>query len=68
MFELSYPWFLALLPAPLLVWRLLPPHRESRESVRIPFFEQIAMAAGATPSKGGLVTQRNILQKILLPG
>lgn len=67
MFELSYPWFLALLPAPLLVWRLLPPHRESRESVRIPFFEQIAMAAGATPSKGGLVTQRNILQKILLP-
>ena len=27
MFELAWPWMLALLPLPILVWWLLPPYR-----------------------------------------
>ena len=67
MLELDYPWLLALLPAPFLVWWLFPPHREIQDSIRIPFLEQIAVAAGATPAAGGLVARRNVLQRILLP-
>jgi len=67
MFELSFPWLLILLPAPFLVWRFLPPHRERRDSVRIPFFERAAAAVGATPGRGGVVQRRSILQMILLP-
>ena len=67
MFELAYPWLLTLLPAPLFVWMLLPPHREVRDSLRIPFLEQVAHAAGASPASGGLVARRNVVQKFLLP-
>jgi len=65
--ELQYPWLLALLPVPILVWRFLPPHQEARDAVRVPFIERLAEATGATPSSGGLVARRNLAQKVLLP-
>ncbi len=67
MLELHFPWMLVLLPGPLLVWWLLPPHRSSRTSVRVPFLEEIAEAVGATPAPGGLVARRNLVQKMVLP-
>ena len=67
MLELHYPWLLALLPVPILVWRFLPPHREARDAVRVPFIARLAEAAGTTPSSGGLVARRNLAQKFLLP-
>ena len=67
MFELSYPYMLLLLPAPLLVWRFLPPYRERETSVRVPFLEGLASATGVEPRKGGLVLRRNLLQKALAP-
>jgi Ca-activated chloride channel family protein len=67
MFELAYPWLLGLLPAPLLVWWLLPAYREPRESVRTPFFEELSDQAGLKPSAGAVTLQRNIGQKLLLP-
>jgi len=66
-FELGYPYLLALLPAPLLVWRFLPPYREREASVRVPFLEGLASATGAEPRKGGLILRRNLLQKALAP-
>lgn len=67
MFELGYPYLLALLPAPLLAWRLLPPYRERETSVRVPFFAGLAGATGVEPRRGGLVLERRTLQKILAP-
>jgi Ca-activated chloride channel family protein len=67
MLELAYPWMLALLPAPLVIWWLLPPYRERKESVRIPFFEQIAKASGRKPSPGAAVLRKNILQFLIAP-
>jgi Ca-activated chloride channel family protein len=32
MFELAWPWMLALLPLPILAWWLLPPYR-ARQAV-----------------------------------
>ena len=67
MLELDLPWALALLPAPLLAWWLLPPYRERRDAVRVPFFEGIAAAVGARPERGGVLPKRNLLQKLLAP-
>jgi Ca-activated chloride channel family protein len=58
---------LALLPLPLLVWWLLAAYRESSASVRLPFFHEVADAAGLEPAAGAVVPRRNWLQWILAP-
>lgn len=63
----EYPWVFFLLPLPLLLWWLLPVHREEQQAVRIPFFEEAARAAGLKPSAGAVIPKRNILQWILAP-
>ena len=67
MFELGAPWAFVLLPAPLFVWWLLPPYRESVQAVRIPFFEQMASALGESPRRGGALLRTNLLQKVIAP-
>jgi Ca-activated chloride channel family protein len=67
MYGLAYPWILTLLPAPFLIWWLLPPYRERKESVRIPFFDQIAKLSGRKPSPGAVVIRKNILQMLIAP-
>jgi Ca-activated chloride channel homolog len=64
MIELAWPWALAALPLPLLSWWLLPPYREREASVRIPFFERLAEAAGQTPQPGAVVLRRLPIQII----
>ncbi|MBB4331621.1 vWA domain-containing protein [Rhizobium leguminosarum] len=58
MYQLDLPWLLLTLPAPLLVWWLLPPHREMSASIRLPFFSQVAEAAGVRPTDGSVVARR----------
>ena len=58
MISLAAPWLLLLLPLPLLVWRLAPPHRERESALRFPFFRRTAAAAGAAPRAGALVLSR----------
>jgi Ca-activated chloride channel family protein len=67
MYQLAYPWLLAVLPLPLLVWWLVPPHREETASVRLAFFDEITHAAGLTPAAGAVVPRTNRLQKIVAP-
>ena len=62
MIELAFPWALLLLPAPWLVWRFVPPHRERVPAVRFPFFRRIVEAAGAEPRPGAIVLRRLGLQ------
>jgi Ca-activated chloride channel family protein len=66
-FEFDLPWLFVLLPAPLLVWWLLPAYRERQESVRVPFFEKIATVTGVEPSRGGVQLRRNVLQGLIAP-
>ena len=65
--EFDLLWAFALLPAPVLVWWLLPAFREREESIRVPFFEGLADATGATPSRGGVLLSRNLAQRLLAP-
>jgi Ca-activated chloride channel family protein len=64
MIEFAWPWAFAALPLPLLAWWLLPPYRERRSSVQIPFFARVAEATGQTPQKGAVVIRRRALQMI----
>jgi Ca-activated chloride channel family protein len=66
-FQLEYPYLLVLLPLPLLVWWLLPPYREETTSVRLPFFREVARASGLSPSRGAVVPQINLAEKLLAP-
>lgn len=67
MLELAYPWLLLAAFAPLLVWLLLPAHRERVASIQVPFFEDAARAAGATPQRAAVVLRRSWLQWIVAP-
>lgn len=67
MYQLEFPWLLALLPLPLLVWWLMPPYREESASVRLPFFGEVASAAGLKPAPGAVVPRSHWLQKVLAP-
>lgn len=67
MYQLEYPWLLALLPLPLLIWWLVPPYREETAAVRIPFFGEVAEAAGVMPTQGSVVPRKNWAQRLLAP-
>lgn len=65
MFELAQPWALLLLPLPLLM-RLLPAYKESRDSVKVPFFETLVQLSDRRPEQGARILQRDRLQKFLV--
>lgn len=52
MYQLDYPWLLALLPLPLAAWWLLPPFRQATSALRIPFFNEVLKAAGLEARDG----------------
>ena len=64
MISLSEPWALALLPLPLFVWWLVPPHRDRVPALRFPFFRRITEVAGAEPRSGAVVLTRSRLQML----
>jgi Ca-activated chloride channel family protein len=51
----AYPWLLLLLPLPLLVHWIAPPHRESRQSLLVPFLDRLARHTGETPAAGAVI-------------
>jgi Ca-activated chloride channel family protein len=66
-YKLEYPWLLALLPLPLLVYWLLPAYKEEQDSLRLTFFDYISSSLGLTPQPGAVVPRTNWLQKLLAP-
>lgn len=66
MIHLAAPLWLALLPLPLLVWRLLPAYRTTVPAVRAPFFGDLVSLTGQEPQHGAVVLQRRLLRGVLL--
>lgn len=62
MISLAFPWALALLPLPLLVWKFAPPHRHRVSAIRIPFFRRVTQAAQVEPKQGAVVLSRSFVQ------
>lgn len=65
MLEFAYPWALLALPLPLLVWWLLPAQREKVSAIRVPFFREIAAAAGSEARSGAVIRRRRGLQMLV---
>jgi Ca-activated chloride channel family protein len=65
MIELAYPWWLLLLPLPLLL-RLVPAFRHSRDSVKVPFFSQLLELSDDKPATGAVVLGRSKIQMLLV--
>ncbi|MFT7594224.1 MAG: Ca-activated chloride channel family protein [Paracoccaceae bacterium] len=62
MLSLAFPWALILLPAPLLIWRFLPPYRDQVSAIRIPFFRTVTQAAGLQARQGAVILRRGRFQ------
>jgi Ca-activated chloride channel family protein len=56
----------ALLPLPWLVRKLLPPHRDSRPAVQVPFLARLSAISGIPPGSGATVYRRSVWQWGLL--
>jgi Ca-activated chloride channel family protein len=65
MYDLEYPWALTLLALPLLM-RLLPAYRETRDSVRVPFFDKLLELSEQRPDSGAVILRRDRVQRILV--
>jgi len=65
MIELVHPWALILLTLPLLM-RLLPPYKESRDSIRVPFFDKLVELSERRPETGATVLRRDRAQQFLV--
>ncbi len=50
--ELAHPWFLLLLPLPLLIYWLAPSYQTVQPALKVPFFQTLAKALNQPPSKG----------------
>ncbi len=66
MLTLAYPWLLALLPLPLLVWWLAPAHREPRQGLVVPFLARLAQHSGRQRAEGAGVMRGGWLRGVAL--
>jgi Ca-activated chloride channel family protein len=64
-FDLANPWALLLLVLPLFM-RLLPAYRETRDSVRVPFFDKLVELSEQRPGSGAMILRRDRIQRVLV--
>lgn len=65
MLEFTLPWAFMLLLAPVLIYWLAPPHRESRDSLQVPYFQRLVALSGETPRPGASIRRRMRIQTFL---
>jgi Ca-activated chloride channel family protein len=56
MITLSHPWVLLLILLPPLLRLVVPPYRESRQAIRVPWFQRMAKLLQQQPSDGAAIT------------
>lgn len=57
MMTFDHPWLMALLPVPLLVWWLVPAHRQPRQGLVVPFLARLAEQSGQHPAEGAVIAR-----------
>lgn len=65
MYELAHPWALSLVLLPLFM-RMVPAYRESRDSIRVPFFNKLVELSEQRPDSGAVILRRDRLQRMLV--
>ncbi|QDT56553.1 von Willebrand factor type A domain protein [Caulifigura coniformis] len=66
MLTLAAPWWLILIPLPLILARLLPGFRPAQSGVTVPFFDLVARLTGLTPTTGPAVDHPPLIQQCVL--
>lgn len=66
MFEFAQPWMFLALALPFAAYWFLPPYKERRASVRVPFFERVVEISSEVPREGVAMPARSWIQKIIL--
>lgn len=61
-YTLAHPWLLALILLPPLLRLVLPPYREPRQAVRVPWFGRMADLLGIKPGSGAVVAKTGWLR------
>ena len=67
MIAFAHPWMFVLLPLPLLVILLVPPYREARPSLHVPFLPRLSQLTGRQPEKGSAMLNSLFARKLVLP-
>lgn len=62
MIEFAFPFVFLLLPAPWIVYKLVPPYRQTLPALRFPFFRAMVAATGAEARIGSMVVSRRNIQ------
>ena len=62
MLQFAYPWMFLLLPLPLVIHWLAPPHQEPRLAVNVPFMHVLVRLTGGATEAGAVITRRRPLQ------
>ena len=62
MVTLAHPWLLALLLLPLILRLVLPPYREPKQAIRVPWFGRLAALLGATPGEGAVIARTSLFR------
>lgn len=65
MFELAHPWAVLLLLLPVFML-LLPAYKESRDSVKVPFFDKLVHLSEQRPETGARILKRDTTQRVLV--
>lgn len=66
MIEFIYPWMFLLLPLPILVYWFAPEHKESKDSLLVPYFATLVELTGEKPQTGAVLLNRKHLQRIIV--
>jgi len=64
MYTISHPWFLLLILLPLILGFALPPYNETREALRVPWFQRVSNLLGVKPAEGAVIQEKKISLRI----
>ncbi|MEH6589132.1 MAG: VWA domain-containing protein [Halioglobus sp.] len=65
MLEFAHPWAVLLTPLPVIML-LIPAYKESRDSVKVPFFETLLKLSEERPKTGARILTRDAAQRFLV--
>lgn len=66
MIEFANQWAFVLLLFPVLVMVLAPPHKQSKDSLQVPYFDMLVRLSGEQPAEGATIIQRKIIQGVMV--
>ena len=59
-------WAFAFIPLPLLMYLLAPAHKQSKDSLQVPYFDMLVELSGEKPAEGATVQRRRIIQGVMV--